>query len=651
MKNLFLVSQIKKSYENRGFLFEIKMNKETVSQNFTGIEKAKENILNNSRKERLPLSAKAQTHQELNKLSSKTESNLINKQENPAKKPTAKKETLDKKQPTLEELQKDPEKRKEVAQILEEEGKKFVTTDPQIKEIISRDYDNPEELSQNLKNYLESDETAHKFAKHLTLIPKDPGNMAKIAIASFALQAIGSEEGWRTSLGKWVKTSLFIGALSHPAVTGAIAHSLKFAGKWSYKILSYPVAGLVEFIYNPKQFIDKLKNGKSPIAKDKIAETLIRSQDPVVMRKAGMEFSPELDSVLDFMGNNLDFREISEIPPEIRKNAAKFLYQTDKVMQGVAEEKIRAIRTKIHNGDKVSDTDFRLVLVWKARQRIKILFGQKARFQNDLEFEKNKIREAQAKLPENAKNKLKELGLTDLSQVVATNQGNFARFYKERTKKHGIGRALDNMSATGLLAYIFMFFIMKGVMGASHLFKKGWENTKETREKLANSPFKTIAKGVWFPFKKVGQGLSYLLGKPFTWLKRKSILKAGKTRGWNENQVEAWNKLPKKEKNKVVKELKKIIENKRKLKNEEMEKIRKKYKKDKKWWQIFKRKIDKKELKDVPQYDNILKDIEEAKRTTLKNTNNLTDEEWKNAFKDVKNDKPKVYKVLFPSSN
>ncbi len=661
MKNFFFDFNFEKSRENGRFLFKTIEKTEVNSEQLAKIE-----ALQNSQKARLPLAVSAETHQELGKLSpKKANKKAVEKTSQGAKESTKKSFETDNKFGN----------KKEVESILKEFSEKFAEENkiPQKFEeevLRNKKYQSPEEFAKTSREfmekysdsylkYVEKSATEHPYlASHFHLIPNDLENTGKISTALFSLGFISNQGGMKDSLMRGGRWALWGAVLTHPVVTGALAHSLKWAVPKVTKIVGTGLGAFVDFIYNPgktsREFYDRLKKGGNPFVKDGVertSEMLKTTTNPLELRKQGMQFSTDLNVILDGI-NRLDKAKSSEekekILEKIRPQAVQFLAQTENLAKGISQQDVVEMGRKIWENDPKNppqDSDYRLVLMMKSREIIKKQFKTDENFNNEVA---HKLQSVKNNLSGADKNKLKELGVEDLKDVIAKEGENFAKITAE--KKHGIRRALSNMSGTALLTYIFLFFLTKGVMGVSHLFQKGWEKTKDTREKLKEKPFTTIVQGMWFPFKKVGQGMKYLLTRPFKWLKRKAILNVGKDRfQWTDEQIKAYKSLSKKEKNKVVDALKKIVEGKKKHSFDEMEKLRKKYKKDRKWWKLFMAGTDKKGLKNDEKYDEIKKAVEEAKKGILKSDNFLKKSEWQEAFKYIKSSNEKVYKVLFPS--
>jgi hypothetical protein len=193
----------------------------------------------------------------------------------------------------------------------------------------------------------------------------------------------------------------------------------------------------------------------------------------------------------------------------------------------------------------------------KSREKIINFFGKDDKtLKDDVEY---KLKSIQKNLDSKSKNKLKEYGIKDLTQVVAVGGKNFAEIAKE--KSHGIGRALDNVAGTSLIAYILIFLLAKGSMWGSGILKKDIIKKRAKQvSKIAIIP-QTLWKVVTWPVRAI---------KKSRW--REKLGEMGKNPeygGWNDDQLALWKGLPRKEKNKAVDSLfDKIKHNKKELRKE-----------------------------------------------------------------------------------
>ena len=553
MKNVFLDFNFCKSRENGRFL----MNNEVVKD---GFEIEKQEALKGFKVAQGNLSASAKAHEAQVNFAKHIPGAKIPRKTAETVKTTDKASNTISKSAKLDEAnEQDPRK-------LEREVKEYVSQafldDPEFKRVI-KSMEN-EELSQAeqfqlMSNYKELPATKHKFSEHIKLMPKAWKTNVKVAGILGTIGFISHEGGFKDSAEKALEWGVWAAFFTHPMVTGAISHGLQFLGK---KIV-VPAGGIIfdvvtEFVYEPGKFFDTIKQGKNPIALDKLAGQIQVSQSPLVLRGGkAMDFSPELNSVLDFILANPN---PEEIPRNIRDNAAKFMLQTEKVASKTSLEEVAGISKKICNKDKVLDTDFRKVLMWKAREEVSALFAGKP---EELSSSVESLREVQAKLSDTDKKKLNELGIDDLDQVVGVGTINLAEITKE--KKHGIRRALGNMSGTALITYILIFLMSKGAMWVSGGAKK------EVIKKRAGQAGKiaafipvTLWKAVTWPVRAINK--RYWRGEIGRMGKKPEHGK------WNSDQVDLWKELPRKEKNKAVDKLfDKIKDNKKKLREEKKE--------------------------------------------------------------------------------
>ena len=432
---------------------------------------------------------------------------------------------------------------------------------------------------QNTKN--------HPLKDHVIGLPSDWENNLAIGAGVAAMKFMGNEGTTKESTIKAAKWGLGAAALAHPIVTGTASHVLKGTGKYGTIGFTGFNNLINEVIDDPMGLVNtagKGMNGQKDLRNAPLSRLLLdndkndkelrgyvrTSTDPIYLQRKGMNFSPELKKILDFIDKN-PAPEV--IPNDITEISANFLVQTEELAQSAADKNVG---NKLLNRVAVSAADIRMDTLIKSRERIERFFAEK----NESPKLKTFLTEAQKKLTStNPKDALKSFSQKDLETIIAVGQNLNGM---EKREKTGI---MKDLSApfTSIFKLLVKFFAgINVVMWGSNVFKKG--KSESTKEKIKE----TVKNIFTFP----GRVFTSLLRKPKKSRLDEYLKKAlGNPKGAEKSKK--FSDLSKDDKKVVFERMKKIEGEKKlslqKAKDEALKKVTEENK-DKPWWKSNRRK-------------------------------------------------------------
>jgi hypothetical protein len=543
------------------------------------------------------------TNSKLEQLELRTENNL----------PTPKETSSEEKK---EVAQKTPQE--ELKEMIQGGAVEYVKRDPDFQQdIINHKYENPEELSLAIRDYIEKKPTGFTDYLKKYTIPSDPGNMGKLAAAGFALGTFGTNKGGLDAIKNGLKYGAITAALTSPLVTNVLADGLKFAGKGIFWVGDNAITAMTEFIYHPTDFLNKIKAGDNPLENKQLGKNLSISQNPVFLLENGVKFSPKLTNLIKFT-RDYDPNKSKTISLNQGENpainvatAAEFINKTNDI--ALSPEELKKLQNKWYERKNIPENIRRQIIANTLRNHINEFFGKKG---------KGADLEAMFKL-EMTKNQ-KQLKLKDLKNLIGVGQ-NLNNLDEKMT--NGVREFLKQPLRGGLILYILMFFLTKGVMFGSSLFHKG-------AEKVKNRPGESLKNALVFIPDKLWSAAKWTVGMSDKAIWRsnvKSMGKSLKTGGWDSDQEDAWDKLSAEDKDKVAEKLSKIIEKRKKDLKDKKDEIKKNAKEQKgAFWKFRKNsKISKEAKEDIKKLE---KELEVSAETSTKS---LDKETWNGLFKGI----------------
>ncbi len=580
---------------------------------------------------------------------------------NPAKKTEDKTKTVSQsseKTPDKEDKENNDKKwtTESFQKLVSDETVSYVKENSKINEVLNDIENNKEltvaELFTKLQGTVE-EMNPHSYRDHLNNIIKSRGipanalNNAKIGGVVGLLAFTSNEGDLKESALKALRWGVGAAIVSHPIITGTLAHIMKPAGN----VLGTAAVALPNFIAqiidDPAKIIDALKrgtNGKTDYTQTPIYKLLMHNETlagdlgkamainphPVNLLNQGMKFSSDLEEVILFMR---DYKSQKGNPSfQTIQKAAKFMVQSEDL--ALSEKQLENFRQKLWNDDPLSPEDRRQYITTYARQEINKFFTSRKKLRGFYTTEIEGVR-GRLNLDPADPNLIKKFAKNNLDQLVGIGQ---SKELKEMSEKipHGAENLLRSPGKSVLKFIAIAFTLFKLVMGGSKLFQKGVTELKE-------KPAKKIGKILAYPFTKTW---GFLIGPFARGSKRRRMSKFALEhhKNWSPEQKDAFNSLSRKDKNKVAEKFFEKVKSKDQALDNELAALMKKYKKDKNFWQRLKAG---KEYKKDPDYEIIKQKIKER---DLNKFATFTDEEWEDCF-SVISDKKKLEIILGKNKN